>query len=78
MWQERRRQVERKMSAQFGRIDRRFARVIAGYRRLAVVSFVRDGDRYVEPVWVTEMRGDKGCAAANAQVAFRGRSTVIQ
>jgi hypothetical protein len=27
----------------------------------------RDGDRYVEPVWVTEMRGDKGCAAANAR-----------
>lgn len=24
----------------------------------------RDGDRYVEPVWVTEMRGDKSCAAA--------------
>lgn len=24
----------------------------------------RDGDRYVEPVWVTQMRGDKGCAAA--------------
>jgi len=26
----------------------------------------RDGDRYVEPVWVTQMRGDKGCAAASA------------
>lgn len=24
----------------------------------------RDGDRYVEPVWVTQMRGDRGCAAA--------------
>jgi hypothetical protein len=24
----------------------------------------RDGERYVEPVWVTEMRGDKSCAAA--------------
>jgi hypothetical protein len=24
----------------------------------------RDGDRYVEPVWVTQMRGDKSCAAA--------------
>lgn len=24
----------------------------------------RDGDRYVEPVWVTEMRGDRSCAAA--------------
>uniref|UniRef100_B0T5C3 Uncharacterized protein n=1 Tax=Caulobacter sp. (strain K31) TaxID=366602 RepID=B0T5C3_CAUSK len=24
----------------------------------------RDGDRYIEPVWVTEMRGDRGCAAA--------------
>lgn len=24
----------------------------------------RDGDRYVEPVWVTDMRGDKGCEAA--------------
>lgn len=24
----------------------------------------RDGDRYVEPVWVTEMRGDKSCPAA--------------
>jgi hypothetical protein len=24
----------------------------------------RDGDRYVEPVWVTEMRGDKSCTAA--------------
>jgi hypothetical protein len=23
----------------------------------------RDGDRYVEPVWVTQMRGDRGCAA---------------
>jgi hypothetical protein len=25
----------------------------------------RDGERYVEPVWVTEMRGDKSCAAAS-------------
>ncbi len=24
----------------------------------------RDGERYVEPVWVTEMRGDKSCDAA--------------
>ncbi|MFZ0268987.1 hypothetical protein [Caulobacter sp.] len=24
----------------------------------------RDGDRYVEPIWVTEMRGGKSCAAA--------------
>jgi hypothetical protein len=24
----------------------------------------RDGERYVEPVWVTEMRGDKSCTAA--------------
>jgi hypothetical protein len=24
----------------------------------------RDGERYVEPVWVTQMRGDKSCAAA--------------
>jgi len=24
----------------------------------------RDGDRYVEPVWVTQMRGDKTCDAA--------------
>jgi hypothetical protein len=24
----------------------------------------RDGDRYVEPVWVTQMRGDRACAAA--------------
>lgn len=24
----------------------------------------RDGDRYVEPVWVTQMRGDRSCAAA--------------
>jgi len=27
----------------------------------------RDGDRYVEPVWVTQMRGDKSCAAATAR-----------
>jgi hypothetical protein len=27
----------------------------------------RDGDRYVEPVWVTEMRGDRSCAAASPQ-----------
>lgn len=27
----------------------------------------RDGDRYVEPVWVTEMRGDKSCTAATAR-----------
>jgi hypothetical protein len=27
----------------------------------------RDGDRYVEPVWVTQMRGDKSCAAATAE-----------
>ena len=26
----------------------------------------RDGDRYVEPVWVTQMRGDKACDAAAA------------
>jgi hypothetical protein len=26
----------------------------------------RDGDRYVEPVWVTEMRGDRSCAAATS------------
>lgn len=24
----------------------------------------RDGDRYIEPVWVTQMRGDRSCAAA--------------
>lgn len=27
----------------------------------------RDGDRYVEPVWVTQMRGDKSCAAATTR-----------
>jgi hypothetical protein len=27
----------------------------------------RDGDRYVEPVWVTQMRGDKSCPAATAR-----------
>jgi hypothetical protein len=27
----------------------------------------RDGDRYVEPVWVTEMRGDRSCAAATPE-----------
>ena len=27
----------------------------------------RDGDRYVEPVWVTQMRGDRGCAAATPE-----------
>ena len=27
----------------------------------------RDGDRYVEPVWVIQMRGDRGCAAATPE-----------
>ena len=27
----------------------------------------RDGDRYVEPVWVTQMRGDRSCAAATPE-----------
>lgn len=27
----------------------------------------RDGDRYVEPVWVTQMRGDRACAAATPE-----------
>jgi hypothetical protein len=27
----------------------------------------RDGDRYVEPVWVTQMRGDRSCSAATPE-----------
>ncbi|CAN5378521.1 hypothetical protein BH10PSE3_BH10PSE3_07440 [soil metagenome] len=27
----------------------------------------RDGDRYIEPVWVTQMRGDRTCAAATPE-----------
>lgn len=27
----------------------------------------RDGDRYVEPLWVTQMRGDRGCDAATPE-----------